>query len=276
MTAKTPDSPQESRPPAAASSTSAIPQQSEPPTVTTTALPAVVSPPPAAPKTPGKPAKPVKAKPPARSRGGAGLTYVVSVLAVLIALGSTVVALYALDVARDAKSRTADVAGQPAPVPGDDATPSTAASAVASPTPTRPRLQFTAETQRAELRVPPADGCVSVFVDLDSMQVGVDNGHEFYLSNCLGSLELRIDRTSGAATTQPNPSPEVCVALLAGPPTNAELRLPARAGLTFCLLTNKDEAVRQGQPQRVGIVEVRAVNSDRSVTLAVSTYRVPE
>jgi hypothetical protein len=285
MTAKTPDSPQESRPAAASSSSipaqpSSVPAQSaEPPTVTTPAIAAPVPTQqaalPAAAPAKAAPAKSSKKAPGSTTRSASiSLAYAVSVLAVLIALGSTVVALYALDVARQAKSRTADIAGVPAPTATGQVTPTVSSGPL--PTPTRPRLQFVPESVRADLRIPPADGCASVFVDLDSMQVGVDNGHEFYLSNCTGSLALRIDRTSGAVPTQENPTPEVCVAQLAGATSNSELVLSVRTGLTFCLLTNKDEAARQGQPQRVGIVEVRQVNPDKSVTVAVSTYRVPE
>ena len=51
--------------------------------------------------------------------------------------------------------------------------------------------------------------------------------------------EFRIDRTSGASPSSPNPNPEVCAALIAGTPTTPELVLTARNGLTFCLLTNR-------------------------------------
>jgi hypothetical protein len=278
MTAKTPDSPQESRPPSAASSTSSVPAQPAQPALpagpaaaTTTAnLPAVVAKPPAKPPT-KPPAKGTASRPTGKPRTG-GLAYVVAVLAVLIAIGSTFVSIYALNVARQAKSRTADTAADRTPGPAPAAT---TAPARPTPTPTTPRVQFAPEIIRANLRIPPADGCASVFVDIDAMQVGVDNGHEFYLSNCLGTTAFRIDKTSGAAATQENPTPEVCVAQLAGLNTTTELVLQVRTGLTFCLLTNKDEATRQGIPQRVGIVEVRDIAADRSVTVAVSTYRVP-
>jgi hypothetical protein len=107
------------------------------------------------------------------------------------------------------------------------------------------------------------------------MQVGVFSGHEFYLTTCLGSPELRIDKTAGAAPTVSNPTPEVCAAQLAGANGGTELVLAVRVGLTFCLLTNKDDATRQSLPQRIGVIEVREVGGDQSVTLAVSTYRVP-
>ena len=80
---------------------------------------------------------------------------------------------------------------------------------------------------------------------------------------------------SGAVPTQENPSAEVCVAQLAGSTPTSDLVLQVQMGLTFCLLTNKDEATRQSIPQRVGIVEVRDVGFDKSVTVTVSTYRVP-
>jgi hypothetical protein len=229
---------------------------------------------------PAPPAKP-PTKPPAKAKpgrgagkpgGGSGSAFVVAFLAVLIAIAATIVSFYALDVARQAKSRTADTTANrsAAPAPAGSA----AASSPAAPR-TTPPVQFAPEIVRASLRIPPADGCASVFVDVDAMQVGVDNGHEFYLSSCLGAAALRIDKTSGAVPTQENPTPEVCVAQLAGSSTAQELVLQVRIGLTFCLLTNKDEATRQGIPQRVGIVEVREIASDKSVTVVVSTYRVP-
>lgn len=188
-------------------------------------------------------------------------------------MGATAVAIYALDVAREAKSAAAGAAG----ADGGSAAPtrSPAPTAAASPSPTAPRPAFLAELVRATLRIPPADGCASVFVDVDTMQVGTYTGHEFYLSSCLGPQSVRIDRTAGAVPTSDNPSPEVCAAQLAGISSPTELVLQVRPGLTFCLLTSKEDAAAQGIPQRIGIVEVREVRSDRSVTVAVSTYRVP-
>ena len=44
--------------------------------------------------------------------------------------------------------------------------------------------------------------------------------------------------------------------------------------MTFCLLTNKADANSQNLPQRLAIVEVRDVAVDRTVTIAVSTFRI--
>jgi hypothetical protein len=301
MTAKTPDPPQESRPPTAASSTSSVPAQSagEPATGATApvakAVPAQgsaqASPAQAAaaqapgvrasgahpPAAPAKPPTKAPASRPAAKSGSTsgGLAFVVAVLAVLIAIGSTLVSVYALDTARQAKSRTAETAS-----PRTTGPPAAAGSASASPgaataSPTPPRVAFVPDVVRTDLRIPPAEGCASVFVDVDAMRVGVDNGHEFYLTSCLGTPQLRIDKTSGAVPTQENPTPEVCVAQLGGSTPTSDLVLQVRVGLTFCLLTNKDEATRQSIPQRVGIVEVRDMGFDKSVTVTVSTYRVP-
>jgi hypothetical protein len=310
MTAKAPDSPQESRPPTAASSTSSVPAQSagEPVTGATgpvakavpaqgstqaSATQASATQAPAAQaaaaqvpgaQAPGAQAPAAPAKPPAKApasrpdksgRGTGGLAFVVAVLAVLIAAGSTLVSVYALDIARQAKSRTAETAA-----PRTTGPPAVAGSASASPgaataSPTPPPVAFVPDVVRTDLRIPPAEGCVSVFVDVDTMRVGVDSGHEFYLTSCLGTPQLRIDKTSGAVPTQANPTPEVCVAQLAGSTPTSDLVLQVRTGLTFCLLTNKDEATRQSIPQRVGIVEVRDMGFDKSVTVTVSTYRVP-
>jgi hypothetical protein len=306
MTAKTPDSPQESRPPTAASSTSSVPAQTGGAPATGATAPVAKAVPaqgsaqaspaqapaaqaaaaqapgarasgaqaPAAPAKP--PAKAPASRPAAKSGSGSGgLAFVVAVLAVLIAIGSTLVSVYALDIARQAKSRTAETAG-----PRTSGPPAVAGSASASPgaataSPTPPRAAFVPDVVRTDLRIPPAEGCASVFVDVDAMRVGVDNGHEFYLTSCLGTPQLRIDKTSGAVPTQENPTPEVCVAQLGGSTPTSDLVLQVRTGLTFCLLTNKDEATRQSIPQRVGIVEVRDMGFDKSVTVTVSTYRVP-
>jgi hypothetical protein len=126
---------------------------------------------------------------------------------------------------------------------------------------------------RASLPVPAPQGCGAVYVDVDNLQVGALAGHEFYLSSCLGTQQVRIDNTSGATATTGNPSAEMCAAQLAGI-SSAELVLPVRVGLTFCLITNRQEASRLNIPQRIALVEVTRVATSE-LTLAVSTYRVP-
>jgi hypothetical protein len=182
--------------------------------------------------------------------------------------------VYALDVAREAKSQAAIAVGgaSGAPVPSAVAT---AAGPAPSPSPTAPARVFLAELRQEELVIPPAQSCASVYVDVDTLRVGVDAGHEFYLSSCAGPLEFRIDRTAGATMTGPDMRPDQCMDQLVRAAPAQELVLPASNQLRLCLLTSKEDAQRQGFPQRVAFVEVRSIGADRSVTVAVSTYRVP-
>jgi hypothetical protein len=277
MTAKTPD-PQESP---AASSTAATTTPAATPVATPAAAPAA---PPAAKAAPAAP-PPAKAAPPPRppaaprpqsnGSGVAGGAFVTAVCALLVAIGAVGVAVYSLKVARDALSKNADQA----PAAIASATPTTEPVVAAnSPAPTGsvPRLQYFTELVRVELKIPAPTSCNASYVDIDTMAIGIAAGHEFYLSTCRDPLvpEFRIDQTSGASTSSANPNPDVCAALMAGTQSTPELVLTARAGLTFCLLTNKASASAQNLPQRLAIVEVRDVAVDRSVTVAVSTFRI--
>jgi hypothetical protein len=62
---------------------------------------------------------------------------------------------------------------------------------------------------------------------------------------------------------------------LAGLTQSQDVTVLVHQGTTICLLSSKDEAAKQGIPQRIAIVEVTSIGADRSVTLTISTYRVP-
>jgi hypothetical protein len=295
MTASTP-APQESRPAASASTASSSAGPTTPaassaagpttPAASSTAVttsPAAT--PAAAPAAPAKatPAKTAPPRPPAPPRpksngsGVAGGAFVTAVCALLVAIGAIGVAVYSLKVARDALSKNADQA----PALATPATSTTAAAPIVvptepAPTVSVPRVQYFSELVRAELEVAAPSGCNAAYVDVDTMATGVDAGHEFYLSTCKdpATPEFRVDRTSGASPSSANPNPDVCGALIAGTQSTQELVLTAKAGLTFCLLTNKSDATAQNLPQRLAIVEVRNVAVDRTVTIAVSTFRI--
>ena len=266
MTATTPD-PQELSP--AASSTAATTKPAATaaaPAAAPASTPAKAVPPPRPPATP-------RSK--SNGSGVAGGAFVTAVCALLVAIGAVAVAVYSLKVARDALSRNAEQA----PAVSASATSTTevpATAAAPAPTASVPRVSYFAELVRVELRITAPTSCNSAYVDVDTMATGVQAGHEFYLSTCKDPLtpEFRVDRTSGASPSSPNPNPEVCAALIAGTQTTPELVLTARNGLTFCLLTNKADATSQNLPQRLAIVEVRDVTVDRTVTIAVSTYRI--
>ncbi len=198
----------------------------------------------------------------------------VAFVAILVAIGSTAVALYALDVARDAKSAAAERAAAPAPPNSAPlAAPSRSVAATATPAPT-PSVTFAPETVGAVVRVPGPEGCQSVYVNVDTLEVGVLAGHEFYVTSCQGPETIRVDRVAAAAPTASNVTPEACAAQLAGTSTT-ELVLAVERTLTFCLVTNKQDADQQGIPQRLAIVEIRSTGADRSMQIGVSTYRVP-
>jgi hypothetical protein len=181
-----------------------------------------------------------------------------------------------LKVARDALSKNADQAPAVA-APATSTTPAPIVTTTAAvPTVSVPRVQYFSELVRAELEIAAPTGCNAAYVDVDTMATGIDAGHEFYLSTCKdpATPEFRVDRTSGASPSSANPNPDVCGALIAGTQSTQELVLTAKVGLTFCLLTNKTDATAQNLPQRLAIVEVREVAVDRTVTIAVSTFRI--
>jgi len=279
MTAKAPEPPQES-PATTTASTPAVPAQPAP-------APPAAAPAPAPPKAAAAPAKATaparpaarpaapRARPPKSSAGVAGGAFVVAVCALLVAIGAIAVSIYSLKVARDALSKNADRAPAAAAAPTTTTiAPPAANAATPAPTATAPRVTYVAELARVELKLPPATGCTAVYVDVDTMAIGTTAGHEFYVTGCVDPLAVRVDRTSGASSSSANPSPEVCGSLISGTQTGPELVLPARTGLTFCLLTNKSDAALQNLPQRLAIVEVRDVGVDKAVTIAVSTFRV--
>jgi hypothetical protein len=254
----------------------AAPARAAPPTAATTATtPAAAGARPAAPAS-----KPPKAPKPPRTGGGSSGLVLISLLSVLIALGASAVAVYALDQARTAASKANeafDTANRAAALPTKNApSPATTnATPKATASTTRPPA-FVAELVRAPLKVPAVSSpCASVYVDVDKMSVGDLAGHEFYLSNCVGPLSLHVDRTSGAVPTANNPTPELCASQITADTSKTELVMPVINGLTFCLLTNKQDAAQQGLPQRLAIVEVTNVGPDNSIQVAVTTYRVP-
>jgi hypothetical protein len=208
-----------------------------------------------------------------------GVAFVIAVCSVLVAAGAVVVAIYALDVAREAKSNAAIAMGgrtnaTPAPSSAGGPTATSARTPGASGSASA-RPIYLIDTLQGELHLPEPVGCASVFVDIDAMRVGVDDGHEMYVTSCLGAPTFRIDRATEVPVTSPVTTPEQCAELLAKETPGQESVVLVRSGLVMCLLTSAQDAQRQLIPQRIGIVEVRSVNADRSISLVISTYRVP-
>jgi hypothetical protein len=227
-----------------------------------------------------RPATPRPARPRPASGIAGGLAFVVALCSALIAAGSTVVAIYALDVAREAKSSAAiAMGGRSTAAPSSSVSntgPTTAPTqpATAPPTATA-RPVYLIDTLQGELRLPPPEGCASIFVDIDSMRSGIDDGHELYVTSCLGAPTFRVDRAGAVPMNGPVTTPEQCAEVLAKETPGQETFVLVRSNLVMCLLTSAQEAQRQSIPQRIGILEVRSINADRSISLVISTYRVP-
>jgi len=266
----------------------ALPQASATPAATPAPAPAAAPAPapaqkavaPAAP--PKAPAAPAKAKSSGAAATGA---YVLAVFALIIAVAAAAGAAYAIKLGWDNRDKLASpqpststepeaTQTQTQPAPTGSATFTGSATPTASRS-TTPAVVYTPELVRAALTVPTPTGCNSAYVDVDTLVVGTDAGHEFYLSRCQDpqTLQIRVDKTSGRSSSGANPSAETCASLVAGTPTT-EMVLDAKAGTTFCLLTNKSQASSQSLPQRLAIVEVLNVSTTQ-VQFAVSTYRVP-
>ena len=210
---------------------------------------------------------------------GRGATFV-ALLALLLALGSAFVALYSLNVARQAKSSAASAASDAQRLanqsPRTQAPPAPAPSAVASATPTpTPTPTFQHELRAVDLTIPPTVGCQSLFVDADTGQVGDYSGHELYFSSCVGPLSVHLDNIDGAVATGGNTTPEACMALLVGTTPNGEIQFPVSPGMTYCLLTQKTAANRAGIAQHLAVLQIRQVAADRTVTATLDTYRLP-
>jgi hypothetical protein len=211
-----------------------------------------------------------------RSNGAATGAYLLAIVALFLAVAAGAAAAYAYKIAQEAR----DAVAAPSVTQTVTSPPSTPApsTTTASPAPTQPSGPvFTPEFERAERPVPRPSGCNAAYVDVDTLGVGNQAGHEFYLAlrpcdDTPNELVVRVDRTSGRSVSAANPTAEACGSLVAGTPTS-ELVLDVAPGLTFCLLTNRNDATTQSLPQRLAIVEVLTV-SQTQVVLAISTYRV--
>jgi hypothetical protein len=261
--------------------TTPTPTPTPPPTPTAPPNLPAPTPPPGTPATTGTPPTPPRPPAPtdAAKPGGAAGAYVLAVFALIIAVAAGAASAYAVKTAWDVRDNGAPAAlGTATDAPTDS--PSTepvtlppTRTPTPSPTPTGP--SYVPQFSNVQLQVPGPTGCTAAYVDVDSATVGVDQGHEFYLTTCQGGeLQVRVDRTSGrAVSADDDPTPQECAAAATGSGT-AELVLPAEEGLTFCLLTNRAQANALGLPQRLAIVTIDSIAANNRVTLLLSTFTI--
>jgi hypothetical protein len=210
--------------------------------------------------------------------GGGGGGYLVAVFALIIAVIAAGAAAYSLKISMDLRDgNTGAGLAEATPTPDASQTPEVAPTETPTPTETTPSgPEYVPELTRVALNVPNPTGCTAAYVDVDTGNVGVENGHEFYLSRCQNPnrLQVHIDRSSGRSTSGADPTADECGSLIAGTPTS-ELVLAAEADLTFCLITNRAQATAASLPQRLAIVEVLSVTTTE-IRLALSTFRIED
>ncbi len=223
-----------------------------------------------------RPATPAKPPKPAKSGSAAG-AYLISVVALILAVAAGAGAAYAIKEAwavRDAPNAAPTVVTTT--ITETVSPPPVVTTPAAPPPVTTPTITYVPDFVRVEVPVtgPEVGSFASVYVDVDGLAVGVQAGHEFYFATAGGPLRVFVDRTSGRALSPtPSPTPEACHERVAGTPTSV-LEIPVQEGLTFCLLTNIADAVSQSLPQRLAIVEVTDVTAEGVLKLVVSTYRI--
>lgn len=247
----------------------------------------------------GTPAAPPPEDPVARSRSRLGLLAVgVSLLALVIAVGSAVFAWRAIDQAKDAKAIV--LAGGDR---GSGTGPEPTATAVVlpePPPPSGPAGDPTSAPGGPQGTVPPTLGEFTVYegkyneqdltlrfdsnygnaVDLDEPRVAVDDGTaEFDYRTSSGStfaqpiLEFE-DGVEVSEATNPAVPPKECAERI----RTARLvppRIPVRKGLVLCVQTSFAKAQERGEPWRMVRLEVTDVAEDKTTTIRVTAWNIP-
>lgn len=222
------------------------------------------------------------------------LALAVAVVALLVAALSLVVAWRAVDqagVARDiaaGRGGSADRTDAPGEASPRDEDPPPDAPGPDDPSatdePDIPELneqtKFAPKYTKEELRLQTTCD-ESVDVDLDEPRVGVsDNGEvQFGVDKCYGEsgqgFFTLLRGTFGASVATATLTPNDCVQRIRTGPLAAEVKVPVRQGVVLCVITSGADARTQGVPQKIVVLEVRAVSADWLVTVQVSSWNVP-
>jgi hypothetical protein len=215
-------------------------------------------------------------------------SFVVAVLALVLAIGSAGLALVAVGLASGANDRIGklvtgpaaiDPAGPVVPVvshpPGATSQP---APAAASPDGALDvggdyTVRYTAE----DLQLQTAR-CRTVALDLDEPRVGVqgettdlavtgecDHAPAFELPH--GVVVARAD----TAEVTPN----ACAEGIRRAPLSPDIPVPVQRGIVLCAATSRDAARTQGITRKIVVLTVRAVDDDGLVSVRVAAWNVP-
>jgi hypothetical protein len=242
---------------------------------------------------PTAPIPPVAAAPPPPRKSRFAIA--VAFVALLLALTSSVLAIYAIGIANGAR----DAQGQPAaqgrtPAPGAAPTvaapnpPQSAAAAPSFAVPTArpsageldPKASFTeAYTPSTQtLTIHPPNGYGNREIDLDRPQVDQGASDLTVSFGSDGSMTFRFPNgVRGAQAADQNVQPSDCADLIQRGALSHDTPVPVGTpNLTLCVTTSFDEAKTQGISWKMVVVHVASIGNDRTVQLSVKAWNIPD
>lgn len=208
-------------------------------------------------------------------------------LALLLAVVSMLVSLRAISVADEARSPAARQATpvQPAQPPDAASVPSTSPTSEGSDTgqtpeepPLNPQTQYTVAYQKEELRLL-TGSCSSMSIDLDEPRVNVSSSVsdlQFTSSCSSGPPTLEVDEATAATAETATLTPNDCAQRIRTGPLGDNTTVPVRQGVVMCIVTSRANARTQGIPQKLVLLQVRAVGSDGTVNVLVTAWDIPK
>ncbi|MBF9134486.1 hypothetical protein I0C86_36985 [Plantactinospora sp. S1510] len=220
-------------------------------------------------------------------------------VALLLALGSTVFAWRAIDQAKDAKDIAIGRASLPGGGPATDApaTPTGPSTTDQGQTPGDPttapddvprspgeppelneRTVYEPKYEKQSL-VLRARCSYDMYADLDEPRAAVNEvGYDLrYVMGCGNDApSLRLgDGVRGSEAARPGMTPQECVDAIRTAPIAQEGRVPVRKATMICVTTNYAAARERGDVWRMVLVEIVAVANDGAVTIQATAWNIP-
>jgi hypothetical protein len=211
----------------------------------------------------------------------------VAVVALVVALASGVLALYAVG-----KSGTATqpAAGGPArgvatttgPAPAGGGGPPAATdagtpAAPASPGQLDPHANYTVKYQGKQLTLHVSCNGYANYIDLDEPRVNVDSNKadlQLYCTSQEEYFQLPAG-VRGADAPSATATPNDCVDAMQRAALNDQSHIPVTTQVVLCLATSYGDATTQGIKQKIAVLQVQQLAKDGTVTAVVSAWEVP-
>ncbi|MEW1589194.1 hypothetical protein AB0283_27545 [Micromonospora vinacea] len=219
----------------------------------------------------------------------------VAVLALLVAVGSAAVSWRALDQAQTARDIAS--ARQPVgstgtePVADLPSTPGAADPAQATASPeelprspgTPPELSeqtvYEPKYENQSLTLKPTDCFKEMEVDLDEPRANVgSNSTEMALNaGCPGAPFIKLaNGVEGSEAATAGMKPAECNNSIRSAPIASDAEVPLRKGSWLCIRTNYAAARELRDRWRMVLLEVVAINNDRTTVIRVTAWNIPE